>query len=134
MHCCRSRLRRSAKWWRAKPCCRLTRVRWNWNQQFHEISFELIKELRKNAKLCSWSHLSCPGTLGLRLSAVAGIMERDNEHHNNDDLPEHAHRLLGPTQAARHGVATACAFTARARSFERCNIARHRHHQVRCAS
>ena len=34
---------------------------------------EMIRELRKNAKLCSWSHLSCPAALRWSLSAVAGL-------------------------------------------------------------
>ena len=56
-----------------------------------------------------------------------------HEHHNNDDLPDHAHLPLGSTQAAHHGMATAGAFSARARSFKRRNVARHRHHALRCA-
>src|SRR6516225_1236700 len=66
-------------------------------------------------------------------SAVAGIMERDDEHHNNDDLPDHAHLPLGSTEAAHHGMATAGALTARVGWLKRRNIARHRHHALRRA-
>jgi hypothetical protein len=48
-----------------------------------------------------------------------------HEHHNNDDLPEHAQHaqlVLGSTQAAHRGMATAGAFTARARSFEHATL------------
>jgi hypothetical protein len=56
-----------------------------------------------------------------------------HEHHNDDDLPDHAQLVLGSTQAAHHGMATAGAFTARARGLERRNVARHRHDAMRCA-
>src|SRR5690242_336669 len=56
-----------------------------------------------------------------------------HEHHSNDDLPEHAQLALGSTQAAHYRMATAGAFAARARRVERRDLARHRHHALRCA-